>query len=102
LVPRLVIELLIFGVPRHITADDQIAFRQLQRLRLLNLSREQPTDLFQLWRDHYRVRREAKAAALHARLARLWEERAALPSQQRAAVTERIAEIAREIAAGLC
>jgi hypothetical protein len=102
LVPRLVIELLIFGVPRHITADDQIAFRQLQRLRLLNLSREQPTDLFQLWRDHYRARREAKAAALHARLAQLWEERAALPSQQRAAVTERIAEIAREIAAGLC
>jgi hypothetical protein len=43
-----------------------------------------------------------EAAALHARLARLWEERAALPSQQRAAVTERIAEIAREIAAGLC
>jgi|AmaraimetFIIA100_FD_contig_71_2521151_length_560_multi_3_in_0_out_0_2 hypothetical protein len=41
--------------PRHIPGDDQIAFRQVQRVRLPDLSREQWTDLFALWREHDRA-----------------------------------------------
>jgi hypothetical protein len=75
----------------------QIAFRQVQRARLPDLSREEFLYLFAVWQEHDRARREAKAAALHARLAQLWEEHA-LPPQQRAALTAPIAEVARAIA----
>ena len=51
-----------------------------------------------VWREHYQTRREAQAAALHARLAQLYEERDALPSQERDAVTAQIAEVGRAIA----
>ena len=40
----------------HFIADDlQIAFRQLQKLRLPNLSVTEFHDLFDVWRDRYRA-----------------------------------------------
>jgi len=85
----------------HIPDDDQVAWRQLQRARLPNLSRQEWLYLFALWCDHYRARRDAKAAARSERLAQLCEERdalfsarASLPPQKHAAVTARIAALA--------
>src|SRR5262249_39789181 len=86
--------------PLHIPGDDQIAFRQLQRVRLPDLSEQEWLDLFQLWREHYQARLKAKEAALHERLAQLWEERDALPPQQRAVVTAQIEQVARAGGAG--
>ena len=70
-----------------------------------NLTQAQWLDLFEVWHDHDRARQEAKESERRARLAKLWEEldslfteRASLPPQQHAAVSERIAAIAREIA----
>src|SRR5262245_14870283 len=83
--------------PLFIVSDLQIAFRQLQRLRLPGLSEQEWLDLFALWREHYDARREAKAAALQARLVELWEQRDARPLQERAAVSAEIAQVGREI-----
>src|SRR5262249_7754089 len=91
--------------PQHIPDDDKIAFRDLQKRRRPDLSTAQFSDLFELWKDRYRARQDARAAAVPAKLAALWAERdalfterASLPEHERAAVTERIAVIAREIA----
>src|SRR5215510_246421 len=72
-------------------SETEVAFRQLQRLRLAALSKAEFLDLFGLWRDHYRARLAAKESERRERLAQLWEERAAcliecvsLPPQQRA------------------
>jgi hypothetical protein len=46
--------------PKHIADDEQIAFRQLQRLRLPDLSTQQFLDLFAVWRDRYQARQDAK------------------------------------------
>lgn len=86
--------------------DLQIEFRQLQRAHHPDLSKEQWLELFRVWLEHYRARLEAERAARHARLDALWEERCSLfaqrvflPLAQRAAVDQRIAAIAQEIAA---
>jgi hypothetical protein len=70
--------------PRHILEDDQIAFRQLQKARLPHLTREQWLDLFELWRDYYQARREAKETKDRARVAKLGEELNALLSESSA------------------
>jgi hypothetical protein len=95
----------LYGDPRYTERDYEIAFRQLQRTRLSKLSREQSTDLFQVWRDHYRARLEAKEIAQRARFAGLcaerdvlFAERASSPPEQHAALTARLAEIGRELA----
>jgi hypothetical protein len=61
--------------------------------------------LFTLWRDRYQARQEIKDSERRARLAELWaerdrcfEQRASLPPEQHAAVTERIAALGRAIA----
>src|SRR5262249_34377346 len=36
--------------PRHVEVDDQIAFCQLQRVRVPGLTKQQWLDLFELWR----------------------------------------------------
>ena len=82
--------------PAHIPADNQIAFRQLQKVRLPELTQQEWLDLFALWRDHYHARLATKESERRARLAQLWEEHAALPPQQRAAVTAQIEEVARD------
>ncbi|HKD25137.1 MAG TPA: hypothetical protein VKC66_04375 [Xanthobacteraceae bacterium] len=78
------------GAPTR-KSETEVAFRQLQRLRLAALSKAEFLDLFGLWRDHYRARLAAKESERRERLAQLWEERAAcliecvsLPPQQRA------------------
>jgi hypothetical protein len=89
----------------HVPDDDQIAFRQLQKVRMPELSPQQSLDLYAVWRDHYDARAAAKAAELPARLAELeaergalFEQRAAMPPSERADVDARIAAIAQEIA----
>jgi hypothetical protein len=39
--------------PGQVPDDDKIAFRQVQKARLPDLSRETWLDLFELWRDRY-------------------------------------------------
>jgi hypothetical protein len=92
--------------PKHIDSDDEIAFRQLQRLRRPELSVQQFPDLFELWKLHYRMRQAAETAARPAKLAALWAERDALfeqrasssSSAERDAATARIEAIGRELA----
>jgi hypothetical protein len=85
--------------------DLQIAFYQLQRYRLGNLSREDWLWLFDLWCDHDRGQQVIDAAERDARLARLCKrreellaERAVAPPQRHASLTARLAEIGRELA----
>src|SRR5262249_40056558 len=95
------------GDPRHTPDDDQLAFRQLQRARLPDLSEQEWLDLFDVWRDHYRARLEAQAVARSAHMAKLWEERDALlteraslpPAAGSGRVDARLREIGNEIAA---
>ena len=47
------------GAPTR-KSETEVAFRQLQRLRLAALSKAEFLDLFGLWRDHYRARLAAK------------------------------------------
>jgi hypothetical protein len=49
--------------PLHIEGDDEIAFRDLQRRRRPDLSKQQFRDLFEEWRDQYRAREAMTAAA---------------------------------------
>jgi hypothetical protein len=88
------------GNPQHIAGDDEIEFRQVQRLRRPDLSREEFVYLFTLWRDHYRTRAQAKESARRERVATLWQQLEALISERAALplVTEKIAGIGREIA----
>jgi hypothetical protein len=70
--------------PRHVEVDDQIAFCQLQRVRVPGLTKQQWLDLFELWRDHYQSRQEAEAVEKRARVAKFWQERDALFSARAA------------------
>lgn len=65
--------------PEFIVADDQIAFRQLQKLRG---PQDQWLDLFAVWRERYDGKQAAKASAASARLAALSAEREALFEQR--------------------
>src|SRR5262249_36316106 len=92
--------------PLFVTEDElKVEFRYLQKLRYPDLAQELWVELFALWFDHYRSRREVERSALRACMAEVWEERgklfaerAALPPPQRAAGDERIAGLAQEIA----
>jgi len=91
--------------PEHIEADDEIAFRDLQRVRRPDLSREEFRDLFDVWRDHYLARQNARVIEQRARIVQLREqrdelfaERAVAPPPQHAALTARLYVIGRELA----
>ena len=60
--------------PMFVTGDLQIAFRQLQKLRLPNLSRDEWLWLFEIWYDHDHARQEIDVAKRAARLADLCAE----------------------------
>ena len=89
--------------PMFVTGDLQIAFRQLQKLRLPNLSRDEWLWLFEIWYDHDHAQQEIDVAKRAARLADLCAEREALFSARalypwrRDAVMARLAEIGREL-----
>lgn len=82
----------------HVEGDDQIAFRQLLRLRGFDLTRAQFLDLYGLWREFYRARCEARLAVLCKEREELFAERAVAPPQQHAALTARLLEIGCELA----
>src|SRR5262249_9029466 len=42
--------------PEHVLGDDEIAFRDLHRIRCPDLSKQQFRDLFEEWRDRYFAR----------------------------------------------
>jgi hypothetical protein len=42
--------------PEHVDGDDEIAFRDLQRVRRPDLSKREFRDLFAVWGDRYRAR----------------------------------------------
>jgi hypothetical protein len=91
--------------PEHIAGDDEIAFRDLQRKRRPDLSKQEFRDLFAVWRDHYRARCEIKKSERRARIEQLskqreelFAERAMAPPDQHAAVTARLFAIGRELA----
>ena len=39
--------------PMHVNDDDQFAFRQLQKMLLPDLSRDEFLDMYMLWNEHY-------------------------------------------------
>jgi hypothetical protein len=90
--------------PEHIEADDEIAFRDLQRIRRPDLSKQQFRDLFAVWRDRYQARQVIDDAERAARFDSLCAERqvlfnaGALYPPERDAVTTRLIEIGRALA----
>jgi len=90
--------------PKFIESDLQIAFRQLQRVRLPNLSRESFLYAFEIWCDHDRGQQVIDDAERAARFDALCDERRllftarALYPGRREAVAARLAEIGRELA----
>jgi hypothetical protein len=89
---------------RHIPADDQIAFRQVQKARLPNLSKTEFLHLFDVWRDRYRAQQvidDAERAALWDALnderELLFSTHARFP-EHRAELTARLDAIGRELA----
>jgi hypothetical protein len=89
--------------PHQISDDDQIAFRQSQKRRHPDLTKEQWLALFAVWGEHDKARQEAEQAATRARI---WEERrnlfvqrAFMPqdAERLRAIDARLAEIARMI-----
>ena len=64
--------------PEHVLGDDEIAFRDLQRRRRPDLSKQEFRDLFEEWRDRYFARLLIERAELRACLAKLRDEQAAL------------------------
>ena len=64
--------------PEHVLGDDEIAFRDLQRVRHPDLSKQQFRDLFAVWQDRYLARLLLEQAELRASLAKLRAEQAAL------------------------
>jgi hypothetical protein len=87
--------------------DDQIAFYQLVRVRRPDLTeeKEQWLDLFEVWRLHDEARRNAKAEKDQLRAIALWKERCKLVAlrpymtpAQRAAVDEKLRDIALTLA----
>jgi hypothetical protein len=90
--------------PMFVAGDLQIAFRQLQKLRKPNLSREDWLWLFDLWCDHDRglqVVDDAKRAALWDALIDecelLFSTRERFP-EHRAEMTARLLDIGRALA----
>jgi len=79
--------------PLHIEADNEIGFRQLQKIRLDKLSEAQSRDLFELWRLHNQIRRDVKAAETRARVAELLRERDVLFSERISASPDAVARI---------
>jgi hypothetical protein len=91
--------------PRSLDGDCQVAFQQLRKSHLPDIRPEFARDAFELWKLHYaskRVMEKAKQIGRMQALLRerdkLSDQRASLPPHRRAAVEERIAAIAREIA----
>jgi len=91
--------------PEHIVKDDQIALKQLLRLRGLDLTRAQFLDLYDLWREFYRARGERIEAEKRARFAVLckereevFAERAAAPPQYYNMLSARLLAIGFELA----
>jgi hypothetical protein len=88
--------------------DCKLEFRALQKRRFADLSREEWTDLFYLWRDCYRARLRAKDAEKKNRFAELVEERRSLmlqraftPPLMAAVANDRLLAIGHELA-GIC
>lgn len=79
--------------PQFVPQDLQIAFCKLQRERIGNLSRDDWLWLFEIWCDRDRGLRAARLARLCKQREGLFAERAVAPSQHRAALTARLAEI---------
>jgi hypothetical protein len=90
--------------PTHVNDDDQFAFRQLQKMLLPDLSREQFLYMYCLWCEHYAGRQFIDDDERAARLDELSDERDALFSareqfpEHRAELTARLYEIGRELA----
>jgi hypothetical protein len=89
----------------HVPDDDQIAFRQLQKVRLPGLDKQEWLDLFDVWRLQYQARQCAKVEKGLARSIALWGERcelvarrASLPPSLHPAVDARLREIALALA----
>jgi hypothetical protein len=85
----------------HVPDDDQIAFRQLQKVRLPDLDKQEWLDLFEVWRLHYRARQDIEKEKGVARAIALWAERCKLvalrpflPPDRQAATDERLRDIA--------
>jgi hypothetical protein len=70
--------------PEHVLGDDEIAFRQLQKFRCPDLSKQQFRDLFVEWRDRYLARLLIERDELRARSAKLRAEQAALIARMNA------------------
>jgi len=92
--------------PRHVAADDEIAFRQLQQRRRPDLSDAQCLDLISEWRDAYQTRLDLKTAETRARVAELLRKRDALFTERASAspdaisrIDARLRDIGNEIAA---
>jgi len=81
-----------------IEQDLQIAFYQIQRKRIGNLSKDEWLWLFGLWCDHDRGLRDARLARLCKQREELFAERAVTSLQHHASLTARLAEIGRELA----
>jgi hypothetical protein len=90
--------------PQFVQRDLQIAFYQLQRDRIGNLSREGWLYLFGVWRDHDRGQQVIDGAERDARFDVLCDERDLLFSarerypEHRAALTARLYQIGTELA----
>jgi hypothetical protein len=85
----------------HTEMDDEIGFRQLQKIRLENLSAAQSHDLYELWRLHYDTRRKLKAAELLRERDALFSERVSASPDTIARIDMRLREIGDAIVATL-
>src|SRR5262245_55287782 len=90
--------------PIHIDQDDKIAFRQLQRMSLPDLSREDFLYVYDLWCEHYAARQfsdddkqAARLAALNVARAFLFKVREIFP-EHHVEITARLYEIGTELA----
>jgi hypothetical protein len=90
---------------KHIESDDEIAFRDLQRIRRPDLSKQEFRDLFAVWRDHYRAQqvindaeRGARFDALCRQREELFAERAVAPPQHHDVLTAQLYAIGRALA----
>lgn len=63
------------GDPLHVPEDNKIAFRQLQKKRLPDLTREQSLEMFELWESRNIDQVRAELAKERAHLAKLDRER---------------------------
>jgi hypothetical protein len=84
--------------PLHTEMDDEIGFRQLQKIRLENLSAAESRDLYELWRLQYDTRPKLKAAELLRERDALFSERASASPDAIARIDVRLRDIGNEIA----